>query len=180
MRRRLFMLASAVSLVTCVAATGLWVRSYSLWDEWCVAVSGKGDAVCLTGSRGRLCLALDRRASDSASVLGHSCDAPFELDPREADANNSTNWRFAGVHYAQGASSGGGGFFYEWKQIYLPFWPVVVATGAGAISLAVRSRPRRCGTAGSQINCRACGYDLRASTGRCPECGTPVPRRASG
>ena len=55
--------------------------------------------------------------------------------------------------------------------IVIPFWFVCLAGTAAALLLrrAVR-RP----TAGEV--CRRCGYDLRATPERCPECGT-IPNR---
>ncbi|HEY2586206.1 MAG TPA: hypothetical protein VGI81_10630 [Tepidisphaeraceae bacterium] len=37
-------------------------------------------------------------------------------------------------------------------------------------------RSRKLKRKGGTGTCRVCGYDLRASTERCPECGTPIPR----
>ena len=53
------------------------------------------------------------------------------------------------------------------KVIRLPFWIILLAA---AIPTAVLwHRDRRTSTSG---RCRICGYDLRASKDKCPECGT--------
>jgi hypothetical protein len=58
-----------------------------------------------------------------------------------------------------------------------PDWALAVASGIPpVISLAwlpARLRRRRRERAGL---CVVCGYDLRASAERCPECGTPISR----
>lgn len=53
--------------------------------------------------------------------------------------------------------------------VLVPYWAAVLSTAAaaGAFALAAR-RLRMKGQAGT---CAACGYDLRATPDRCPECG---------
>jgi hypothetical protein len=58
-------------------------------------------------------------------------------------------------------------------DLTLPFWLILIALGAlpAFRALAVwRARRRR-----REGHCAKCGYDLRASSERCPECGTPIP-----
>lgn len=53
----------------------------------------------------------------------------------------------------------------------VPIWTMALLIGSGPIwraGLRARRRRRAC--------CEQCGYDLRASASRCPECGTPIPR----
>jgi hypothetical protein len=59
------------------------------------------------------------------------------------------------------------------RLIELPYW-LILAASTVAPCLDVR-RSLRAWKRRSQGLCLRCGYDLRASTERCPECGTPIP-----
>lgn len=64
--------------------------------------------------------------------------------------------------------------FFEWR---IPYWKPVVAfllLPAWRIQLRIGARRERL-RAGL---CRQCGYDLRASADRCPECGTLIRSNA--
>jgi hypothetical protein len=58
------------------------------------------------------------------------------------------------------------------REIATPLWPwALVGSVAPAVWLIRRRGPRTLG------HCRTCGYDLRVTPGRCPECGA-VPEHA--
>jgi hypothetical protein len=63
--------------------------------------------------------------------------------------------------------------------IAIYFWPVLVGTLIlPFVWLLVAATPGRKPKPGKEGLCRKCGYDLRASKDRCPECGTTTVRES--
>ncbi len=63
-------------------------------------------------------------------------------------------------------------------SVRVPIWPIAAlfAVALPSLALAYRLRRRRCHKMGL---CIKCGYDLRGSQERCPECGTPFDETAT-
>lgn len=90
-----------------------------------------------------------------------------------------------------GNLSGRGGFSwennmtaYQWTLnvhvISSPYWAVIAALGLLPVVMVLPwlTWSRRVKREAGGL-CVKCGYDLRASQGRCPECGTPFATRAA-
>jgi hypothetical protein len=87
----------------------------------------------------------------------------------------STRWAGPGIR-----AQGGTFRQIDYEQIVVSFWLVTsvfaLAPTISVMRLAMRiSRRRRRRRQGRCLNCN---YDLRASTEKCPECGTPIPSPA--
>jgi hypothetical protein len=84
----------------------------------------------------------------------------------------ATRWAVPGLR-AQGGTFNG----IDYEQIVVSFWLITCALAVAPAITAARliarvTRRRRRLTRGQ---CLDCGFDLRASTDRCPECGHPIP-----
>jgi len=80
------------------------------------------------------------------------------------------------------AATPAGGFFRS-DKLYVSFW--WPASVLGVVNLCVAARAWRRKALWSGGSCRKCGYDLRATPDRCPECGTAAiapkpPRQRAG
>jgi hypothetical protein len=146
LKRRLFNLAAAIFLVLCAATVALWVRSYSFRDD----VEYRSVNVWSHTGRCRFAVVVPPTGFRLTSAdIRHDSTQPAY----SAFSFDMTNGR---VH------------------VCVPHWFVLAMFAAvPAAWLSLYARIRRRLTRG---RCTSCGYDLRATPDRCPECGA-IPER---
>jgi hypothetical protein len=169
LRRRLLNLLALPSAVFCVVAAIMWVRSHRTCD--CVSISGAHRSSALESDRGRL------------SVVITWYEAPKPLPGWQVRRHRELYWDptlipaawagfgFEGRRVMGLPSTASGQPRWTLSALTVPYWAVVgVSLPAPLLTLARRvvegSRRRR-------GRCPVCGYDLRATPQRCPECGAP-------
>jgi hypothetical protein len=156
------MLAAAVSAVLYVAVCSLWVRSHKVADA--VGWSWATGAVQGGTASGRLRVSGHRLPEGQTYAPPHLLHIAY---PAEADPPTK---RFP-------ATWSNLGFAFERRRnpdsfmLLVPLWVIALAA-AGATSAFHRASRRllRAARLAARL-CPSCGYDLRATPGRCPECG---------
>jgi hypothetical protein len=151
---------SVLSLLLCVGTLALWVRSYWVGD----AVGWPIHGCWVATSNGRTLLVL---------VDGYSIPNPFRLTagPRSErfwqwyirDESMPPTFEFVGFASRRGPN---------WTHYAVPMWFLALLFAIlPALHLRALIRSRRLRRIG---HCQRCGYDLRATPERCPECGAEV------
>jgi hypothetical protein len=200
------LLASAMvaSLLLCGAALVLWIMTYfgqiHSSRGWIVQVQGWAHTrfVSMSAGRGGLEVAAgsnwySKEFVDKGGLWRVMMNFPWSYRLGEKTIYPSDTFaNLAGIrHYAKG-----GGF--AWVQleaappgkytaprlgtdghiIVLPLWFLTLTFGAWPAMASVRWRRRR--REARKGLCPRCGYDLRASPDRCPECGNVPESLAPG
>ena len=168
-KRWLFNVAAALCLMLCVATVALWLRSYTTGDDWEYQTAGDRLFVVLSLNGNLFLCAVDRRPSPNYPVGFSHSTFPSPKGPWTAGiATPHDAKRLLGIGIIRG------GYF---RDLVIAYW--LLGTGlliTPALWIRRWRRERRAQGVGL---CPTCGYDLRATPDRCPECGNTVAREGA-
>ncbi len=166
----------AFSLALCLTIGLFWIRSHSYTDEavyYSLGTSSQKITYCSIASTVGIIRMQGGRALASPESQG------CKLNSRPIDDYVTQSWIF------QTAMNAFGGFrfgsftvqhFLDDYRVCVPHWfPMVLTLIFPIWELARWRRMKRRRAKGL---CPQCGYDLRASPDRCPECGLAIPPAA--
>jgi hypothetical protein len=168
-KRRLFNLLAGVSLLMCLAMVGLCVRTFWRCDD----IGGRQFGLA-TGQHQLLIRFVNRPYFPPTIFLSEPLEDDrfgnhagpfigFTKKPVPDGTSYSALW-FVYLHFRRPP------FPAQFAFISIPWWILIATTAVlPIIWLKRRCAPRIPGL------CPACGYDLRATPERCPECGTVKP-----
>ena len=200
--RRLLNLVTVLSLLLAVAVCVLWARSYRGWDDferqYRTAASRTYREHSFVTHEGVTYLRLLRQQHDSGAVAAYAAPygyakrgdfrsrwmhervfhtwqrkplKPFWPDP--TTSIESAGFMFRDARRSV-ADEGRGTVTYRCRTIACPIWCIVglvlVLPTARVGSRVHMLLKRRCRNRPG--HCPRCGYDLHATLGRCPECGS--------
>ncbi|HEX8912007.1 MAG TPA: hypothetical protein VF796_06575 [Humisphaera sp.] len=173
---------TAASLVAFVAIVAAWVRSYAYFTN---IESQEGGRNLTVAPAEEQCLGLDRVELFAGQLTVVHVRFDIQGDPDAPEVIVST-----GRHRPEFFDHAAGDarivpdlgyqlWFHGYRKdemfqtgwgVDLPLWPAALATAAAPAIGAARWLKRRRRRTRPGV-CTACGYDLRATPGRCPECG---------
>jgi len=171
LRRWLFTLLAGVSLILCMATLVLWVRGYIVSDI--LNYQTHTWAFDLRSGIGELTATLDTMRRDD----------PFPLRWLHDDYSAQRRERWSrpvgvlGFHIDQSVTPMPASPAMTSYQIGVPDWfQAALFSIAPAVWFIRRRLARKREGKGNGL-CVICGYDLRATPDRCPECGTIPPMK---
>jgi hypothetical protein len=164
-KRLLFNTAAAMSLVLFVAMCVAWARWGWLghFDKWRRGTSNTGGNVIVAGGKLYLWRIVSPAPWWRPAPLSHT----HEMGSFEPAAILQVD--FLGFGFARNSGVFQGSPNIE-TWIILPLWSLVLLTAVLPLAWLVTSRRRRRRL--REGCCAVCGFDLRATPERCPECGT--------
>jgi hypothetical protein len=177
-KRRVVNVLAAMSLLLCLATIALWVRSYRHVDSVVYTWNPQAnypDARVFALSSG------------SEGIEFETMLSGIDFDPDLQAMTIKSSAPATNIYFASSTYFDDHRYFFGWFAYAPPIhgaWAVVCPTAAFTALFALlpiawvttRLAARRRLHSGQ---CPTCGYDLRATPERCPECGT-IPKAASG
>jgi hypothetical protein len=181
--RRFFTFARWASLALLLAGTALWIASYwrqvlFLYRSGNTNTLGSWRYLHVVAVHGQFHVKYDEnfvtQEPPGRRLPGRQRLRFIPIEPAWEPAALSDLWRFYWISRYDPYPTQQG--FARELTINVPVWTILalfaILPAASAIVRLRRSRRLRSG------RCVKCAYDIRASTGRCPECGTAIPPTA--
>ena len=194
MKRRLFIIpAAAASLLLCTALIALWSRSYRFTHSLMITRAPRPPMTTITFWPPNVCL-IDSQAGQLRCFLfagrrvGRNPRAPWRASNERfkswpaGSTEAGKTWsgyqqlnlfqlrRLAGFEAIWGTTRGFQ--YYPFCAATVPSWFLVLLTAWLPSRLLYRGLQQKRRLASGL--CLRCGYDMRASADRCPECSTVV------